>query len=199
LINSIFLLRVDAVYDLACTKVSGIVQEKEYENIQEGGVNDYVVLREKPASKPNVLQIEQYMGESFFDPLPVGKICMMPIVLYVSRYVSDSANPSRTFTFSGCTVMSKEYGDLDAEKSGLMTVRTKVAYQTVTVEGPEYENLTPSWKFDPNGKNYQGIGKRYANYSRLEQRKAERELMSRKWPNQRSARRITGRNGKWSS
>lgn len=31
--NSIFLLRVDALYDLACTRVSGITQEKEYENI----------------------------------------------------------------------------------------------------------------------------------------------------------------------
>ena len=40
--NYIFLLRVDALYDLPCTRVSGIVQEKEYENIMEGGVNGYV-------------------------------------------------------------------------------------------------------------------------------------------------------------
>lgn len=193
LINSIFLLRVDAVYDLACTKVSGIVQEKEYENIQEGGVNDYVVLREKPVSKPNVLQIEQYVGEQFFDPLPVGKMCAMPLVLYVGRYVSILSPASRIFTFSGCTVMSKEYGELDAEKSGLMTVSTKVAYQTVTVAGPEYEIPLPLWGFDPGGTRYQGIGVRNARINILEMRKAEKERMSRKWPEQRSARSVAGR------
>lgn len=132
--NYIFLLRVDAMYDLPCTKISGIAQEKEYENIMEGGVNDYVWLREKPASKPNTLQIERYIGENHFDPLPVGYQPQMPLVLYVSRYVNDFNRGTMTFTFKGVTVVSKKYGELDAEKSGLMSVTTEIAYQQVTVE-----------------------------------------------------------------
>jgi hypothetical protein len=132
--NYIFLLRVDALYDLPCTKVSGITQEKEYENIMEGGVNDYVQLREKPVSKPNTLQIERYIGENYFDPLPVGYQCTMPLVLYVGRYVRDFNRAVITFTFSGATVISKKYGELDAEKGGLMSVTTEIAYQQVTVE-----------------------------------------------------------------
>ena len=108
LINNIFLLRVDAIYDLACTKVSGITQEREYENIVEGGVNDYVHLREKPVSKPQILQIERYIGEKYFDPLPVGHRCTIPLVLYVSRYLNDFDNATMTFTFSGGVVTSKK-------------------------------------------------------------------------------------------
>lgn len=130
----IFLLRVDAMYDLPCTKISGITQEKEYENIMEGGVNDYVQLREKPASKPNTLQIERYIGENHFDPLPVGYKPQMPLVLYVSRRLNDFNRATMTFTFDGVTVLSKKYGELDAEKSGLISVTTEIAYQQVKVE-----------------------------------------------------------------
>lgn len=136
LTNYIFMLRVEAKYDLACSKISGIVQEKEYEHIQEGGVNDYVVLRRKPVSKPNILQVDRYVGENFFDPLVVGETLKKPLVLYVSNLLhrfNDNAN--LVFTFTGCTVMSSEYGALDAEKTGLMTVTTKIAYQTVAVTG----------------------------------------------------------------
>jgi hypothetical protein len=134
LVNNIFLLRVDAIYDLACTKVSGISQEKEYENIQEGGVNDYVHLREKPTSRPKILEIERYIGEKYLDPLPVGKKPLLPLVLYVSYSINDFDNAKMTFTFTGCTVLEKKYGDLDAERSGLMTEKTRIAYQNVTVK-----------------------------------------------------------------
>lgn len=152
LINNIFLLRVDAVYDLACTKVSGIVQEKEYENIVEGGVNDYVQLREKPSSKPNILQVERYIGEKYLDPLPVGKRCEIPLVLYVARHLKTFTDAPMKFTFSGCTVLSKKYGDLDAEHSGLMTETIQIAYQKVAVEKKANEIIKPLWKFDKSGK-----------------------------------------------
>lgn len=175
--NYIFLLRVDALYDLPCTKVSGIVQEKEYENIMEGGVNDYVQLREKPVSKPNILQVERYIGEDHFDPLPVGYQGTVPLVLYVSRYVHDFNRATMTFSFSGVTVTSKKYGELDAEKGGLMSVTTEIAYQQVSVENAAASEIRTQWAFDRAGWNYQGKGKRYASYDRQELRKAEMEML----------------------
>lgn len=186
--NNIFLLRVDAIYDLACTKVSGIVQEKEYENIIEGGVNDYVQLRVKPSSKPNILQVERYIGEKYLDPLPVGKQCEMPLVLYVDRNLNSFKDPPMIFTFYGCTVLSKKYGELNAEHSGLMTETIQIAYQQVNVEKEENESVKSSWIFDPTGKRYQGIGIRRATYNKDEVRKPDMEEMSRKWPEKRSAR-----------
>lgn len=188
LISNIFLLRVDAVYDLACTKVSGIVQEKEYENIVEGGVNDYVQLREKPSSKPNILQVERYIGEKYLDPLPVGKRCEIPLVLYVARHLKAFTDAPMKFTFSGCTVLSKKYGDLDAEHSGLLTETIQIAYQKVAVEKKANETIMPLWKFDKSGKKYGGTGLRRAQYDKNEIRKKEMEGMSRKWPEKRSAR-----------
>jgi hypothetical protein len=190
IINNIFLLRVDAIYDLACTKVSGISQEKEYENIQEGGVNDYVRLREKPVSRPKVLEIERYIGEKYLDPLPVGKKLSLPLVLYVSRYINDFDNAKLTFKFAGCTVLEKKYGDLDAERSGLMTEKTRIAYQYVSVDTADNEEIEASWKFDSTGKDYKGSGKRHAQYDKNELRKIEMQELSRKWPEQRSARKI---------
>lgn len=188
LTNNIFLLRVDAVYDLACTKVSGIVQEREYENIVEGGVNDYVQLRKKPSSKPNTMQVERYIGEKYLDPLPVGKQCTIPLVLYVYRHLDMLNNAPMIFTFLGCTVLSKKYGDLDAEHSGLMTETIQIAYQQVSVEKEANEILKPSWTFDKSGKKYQGTGIRRASYDKNEVRKRDMEKMSRKWPEKRSAR-----------
>lgn len=190
LINNIFLLRVDAIYDLACTKVSGIVQEKEYENIMEGGVNDYVQLREKPSSKPKVLEVERYIGEKYLDPLPVGKRCVLPLVLYVSRYLGKFDDAPMIFCFLGCTVMSKKYGELNAERSGLMTETIQIAYQQVKVakNENESEDIKPSWKFDAAGKKYEGIGQRHASYDKNEVRKKEMEQTSRRWPEKRSAR-----------
>ena len=188
LINNIFLLRVDAIYDLACTKVSGITQEREYENIVEGGVNDYVHLREKPVSKPQILQIERYIGEKYFDPLPVGHRCTIPLVLYVSRYLNDFDNATMTFTFSGGVVTSKKYGELDAQSSGLLTETTQIAYQKVSVSAIGNEEIVPSWSFDATGKKYQGLGKRHAIYDKNELRKKDMIRLSRKWPEQRSAK-----------
>lgn len=191
LINNNFLLRVDAVYDLPCRKISGIKQEKEYENITQGGVNDYVYLREKQVQKPQMLQIERYIGVGFFDPLPVGKQLSMPIVLYVSRYANDFKKPKQTFTFYGCTVTSKSYSDLDAESSGLMIETTQIAYQYMKVETNEKEvAVISTWKFDSTGKKYQGLGKRNATYSKEELRLQDMKEKSRIWPKTRSARTI---------
>lgn len=188
--NSIFLLRVDALYDLACTRVSGITQEKEYENIMEGGVNGYVHLREKPVSKPNTLQIERYVGEKYFDPLPVGYQSTVPLVLYVGRYLNNFNHPTMTFSFSGITVISKKYGELDAEKGGLMTVTTEIAYQEVVVTKSGKDVPRKPWAFGRTAKKYTGSGKRRAVYNKDEPRKKDMEALSRRWPEKRSARTV---------
>lgn len=190
LVSNIFLLRVDAVFDIACTKVSGIVKENEYENIIEGGVNDYVQLRRKPSSKANIMEIERYIGENFFDPLPVGRRLIMPIVLYVCRNLGGFANAPVIFTLSGCTVCGKKYGELNAEHSGLMTETTQIAYQQAVMVNTMVSIEDDVWSFDKSGNNYRGEGSRHANYDRREVRKRDMEKMSRKWPEKRSARTI---------
>lgn len=129
-----FLLRVEGNYDLPCKKISAITRELEYESIQEGGVNDYVHLRRKPVSSPFILEVERYVCAEYFDPLPLGKQLEMPLVLYVSSAAGKFGSPVRTFTFYGCIVMGKTYGELDAGGSGLLTETTKIAYQRLMVE-----------------------------------------------------------------
>ena len=50
-----------------------------------------------------------------------------------------------TFTFSGVTVISKKFGELDAEKGGLMSVTTEIAYQQVTVENANASEIREQW------------------------------------------------------
>lgn len=188
LVNTNFLLRVDAVYDLPCRKVSGFESEIEYETIQSGGVNDYVFLRQKPASKPHTFQVERYIEEDFFDPLTVGKIFEMPIVLYVSRYHNSFEQPKSTFTFSGCMVLSKKYGEMDAERSGLLVETTTIAYQQVLLENKDGDNPMAEWKFDKTGNDYLGTGNRKAISNNGEVRKADMKKNAKKWPDTKSAR-----------
>ncbi|MCM1257761.1 MAG: hypothetical protein NC307_07890 [Roseburia sp.] len=131
LINCNFLLRVESLFDIPCRKVTGITQEKEYETIQSGGVNDYVFLRQKPMSKTNTFQIERYICTDFMDPLPVGMQTTLPMLLYVSRYPNNFVKPQAIFSFTGCTVMSKSFSELDAAQAELLVETTIIAYQQV--------------------------------------------------------------------
>jgi len=133
LLNNNFLLRVDALYDIPCRKISNIKMEEEYETIQEGGVNDYVHLRKKPATKPHTIEIERYIGEKFFDPLPLGRKLDLPLILYVSRYANRFDESKLVFTFTGCTVIGKSYGELNAEVSGLMVQNITIAFENFYV------------------------------------------------------------------
>lgn len=187
LLNTNFLLRVEANFDLPCKRITGISQEKEYEPIQAGGVNDYVFLREKPVSKPSTLKVERYIGSGFFDPLPVGKRLELPLVLYVSRKASDFKTPKQTFSFSGCVVMSKEYGELDAEKSGLMLETTTIAYQTMTLEVSSKEQEQK----DESGTLKDTMLQFAKKQGKKQTQKAVNEVKRRIWPKVRSARTIS--------
>lgn len=144
-----FMLRVEGIYDLPCKSVHAFSRELEYDFIQEGGLNDYVHMLRKPISKPFTLEVERYVGVDYVDPLPEGADLMLPIILMVSRYQQQSSFIpfvcARTYVFTGCTVMKKEYGELAAERSQLLVETTTIAYREFAVlNAPWSEAATDS-------------------------------------------------------
>ena len=129
LVNFNFILRVELVFDLPCKSVRAFTRELEYEYIQEGGLNDYVHMRRKPASKPFMLEAERYAGIDYADPLPLGADLALPVILLVSRYAGHFFPATRTYVFTGCSVVKKTYGELNAEQSGLLTDTVTLAYR----------------------------------------------------------------------
>ena len=158
-----FVLEVEALYFLPIKTVRAFTKENEYEYIREGGVNDYIHLKRKPISKPFTFQIERYVGtERFLDPLANGTELILPLILYVFRHKSiqgftagPPAWPARIYTFTGCTVMSKEYGELNAERSGLLTETTTIAYrELIAVTNPfQSSSEQEEWKPEKDSKN----------------------------------------------
>jgi len=148
LINYNFLLRVEGMFDLPCRSISGFQKKEEYEYIQEGGVNDYVHIRRKPVSEPNTFQVECYVGTEQDNVLSLGTIFSMPVQILIARYPQEFENPKRIFEFKGCVVMEKNYGELNAEKSEILTEITTIAYQTMTCKDTKMESRKPVWKFD---------------------------------------------------
>ncbi len=142
-----FVLEVEGVYFLALKSVKVFNKENEYEYIREGGVNDYVHMRRKPISKPFTFQVERYVGtERFLDPLANGTELMLPVMLYVYRHKARSevidaapASPARIYTFTGCVVTAKEYGELNSEKSAILTETTTIAYRELMVVTNPFE------------------------------------------------------------
>ena len=131
-----FVLEVEGVYFLPLKSVRAFTKENEYEYIKEGGVNDYVHMKRKPISKPFTFQIERYVGtERFLDPLANGTELILPLILHVYRHAAmrgftalPDASPARLYTFTGCTVISKEYGELNSERSGILTGSDQLLY-----------------------------------------------------------------------
>ena len=130
LVSFNFMLRVEGAFNLPCKSVKAFSREMEYEYIQEGGLNDYVHMRRKPISKPFMLEIERYVGVDYIDPMPNGADLILPVLLLISRR-PDAFFPgaSRTYAFTGCTVTKKTFGELNAEKSGLLVETTTLAYR----------------------------------------------------------------------
>lgn len=128
-----FLLRVEAKYDLACKSVRAFRMENEYDYIQEGGLNAYVHIRRKPASRPLELEIERYVVNGDVDVLPVGAVLEQPLLLLVSRKLNRFEKASRSYAFSGCVVTGKEYKGPDAQSSELLTEKVTIVYQELLV------------------------------------------------------------------
>ena len=145
-----FMLRVEGVMDLPCKSIRAFSKEMEYELIQEGGLNDYVYMKRKPISKPFYFEVERYIGVDYIDPLPLGAELLLPVLLLVGRNPNNFAAASRIYTFTGCTVIKKDFGQMDAERSGLFVETTTIAYrELVIVDVPWSE----SYGYEPNDPN----------------------------------------------
>jgi len=123
------MLRVEGIYDVPCKSVHSFTKENEFEYVQEGGLNDYVHMLRKPVSKPFTFTVERYVGTDIVPPLPLGAELTLPIILMVSQHPNQFDNAKRTFVFTGCTVISKTFGELNAERSGLLTETIVIAYR----------------------------------------------------------------------
>lgn len=126
-----FSLLVEGVTNIPLRSVRAFTKEAEYDTIQEGGLNDYVHLRRKGATKPFTLQVERYADTSILtETLPVGYEAILPMILmvYDGRRI-DSNTPVRTYAFTGAVVMAKEYGELNAERSELLIETVTIAYR----------------------------------------------------------------------
>lgn len=109
--------------------VKSISQEPEQEYIQEGGLNGYVHVRPKPASRPYVLQIERYITSEYgnLPKLSPGTVLKAPLFLMAGHY---PGNPLRLqFKFTGCTVTGRSYGDLNASRAEAFTETISISYQ----------------------------------------------------------------------
>lgn len=173
LVSYNFMLRVEGVFDVPCKSIRAFTKENNYEYIREGGLNDYVHMRRKPIDKPFTFQVERYCGTDWFDPMPNGTELALPVILLISRSHNNFDEAKRTFAFTGCTVMGKEYGQLDADKSGLLTETTTIAYREMMCL--EIYSESDSGRFKFSGQDMEGNGVRYSNRNSNEMRKAQME------------------------
>ena len=126
-----FSLLVDGVINVPLRSVKAFKREAEFEYVQEGGLNDYVHMLRKGVTKPFVFQVEKYADASdVVETLPVGYEATLPILLMVYDGRNITSNmPIRTYAFTGAVVMSKEYGELNSERSGLLTETITIGYR----------------------------------------------------------------------
>lgn len=150
--NFNFVLRVDGMFDVPLKSVRAFTRENEYEYIQEGGLNDYVHIKRKPVSKPFTLVCELYIGSQLNDPLSNGTELTLPLMLYVGKNVGGKIsveNAGRYYVFTGAVVMSKEYGQLDAERAGLLTETVTIGYNRMfCITNPSDETGKPQWQMN---------------------------------------------------
>lgn len=202
-ISFAFMLRVEGVFDLPCKTVKGIRRENEFDYIQEGGLNDYVHLKRKPISKPFTFQVERYVGVNWVDPLPLGTELLLPVILFVNKECFPGLKPVRNYVFTGCTVISKDYGELNAEVSGLLVETVTIAYREMVCLDIPSDTLESDdvWKFD--GKKREGAGNRHYNsnlynkeWENTYNSMAKMEERAKLWPAQKSAKHNDGEQSK---
>ncbi len=179
LVNFNFVLRVEALYDLPCKSVKAFSRANEFEYVQEGGLNDYVHMLRKPISQPFTFQVERYVGVQLLDPLTLGTELVLPVVLMVNRMYGDSQTV-RYYLFTGCTVIAKDYGELDSERSGLLTETTTISYRELfCLDFPTVGGSAGTWEFDETTK--AGKGKQSAKHVAGEASKADFEKNAVLW------------------
>lgn len=132
--NFNFILHVEAIYNIPLKSVRMFQKNNKFEYIKEGGVNDYVHMKRMPITEPFTFQVERYISNSVLDPLANGAELMLPVILKVQKsdHMEDT-DCARLYVFTGCVVMGKEYGELNAERSGLATEVVTIAYKELFV------------------------------------------------------------------
>lgn len=133
-----YTLRVELAYDIAVKSIKSFSKNNAYEHIQQGGLNDYVIMKRKPVTEPFTIQIERYVSNALTDPLANGSELTAPMFLTVlkdpaSGFSDDATSTGRVFMFTGCVVTGKEYGELNAERSELLTEIVTIAYREMFV------------------------------------------------------------------
>ena len=197
-----FMLRVELAFDLPCRAIKGLRRENEFDYIQEGGLNDYVHMKRKSISRPFTFQVERYVGLDYLDPLPLGVELVLPVLLFVNPYPfrnSSFFKPVRSYAFLGCTVTAKDYGELNAESSGLLVETTTIAFREMAcIDLPSKWLNKNSWNFalDKDGKiDYEGQGDSNKNTrdaglsdaSKRSKKEMEEKAAERLWPKKASA------------
>ena len=126
-----FVMRLNAAIDIPLRKVMSFSQELEYETIQQGGVNEYVTLVQKQASQVRYFEVEFYVSKGYSHSLTLGASFTIPIMIIVSSVPGSFELESikRMYAFTGCTVIGRTYGELDAEKGTLIVETAKIAYE----------------------------------------------------------------------
>lgn len=192
LVNYNFMLRVEGMFDLPCKSVQGFQNQMEYEYIQEGGVNDYVHIRRKPVQNPGTIQVERYVINESKDYLAVGAFFEKPMQLLVARYPGEFNEPRRIYSFNGCVVASKQYGQLSAEQSGILTETMTIVYQSVKCTDTSNEKLKEVWKFDGKKKEGNNVraAKKLEDYGIKETDFKKANKNARRWPDVSSAKNI---------
>lgn len=133
-----YTLRVELAYDIAVKSVRSFTKNNAYEHIQQGGLNDYVIMKRKPVTEPFTIQIERYASNALTDPLANGAELTAPMFLTVLKsptvsFTSDATNTGRVFMFTGCIVTGKEFGEMNAERSELLTEVVTISYREMYV------------------------------------------------------------------
>ena len=134
-----FTLTVEGIYDIPLRSVKVMQKQNNFEKIREGGVNDYVHLKRMPITEPFVFQVEKYLSNSVLDPLANGAELTLPVFLKIQhgqgseRKGMEDTDAARVYMFTGCVVMGKEYGELNAEKSALATEVVTIGYKEMFI------------------------------------------------------------------
>ncbi|GEM_PF-2882656 len=128
IINFCFSLRVEGLYNIPLRSIKGLTKKNSYEPIIEGGLNDYPHMKRKQVTEPYQFQVERYVTTGLLDPLSNGAILTLPVLLFVWKD-QDGKYPEKTYVFTGCQVAGKEYGELNAEHSGLMVETITIMFE----------------------------------------------------------------------
>ena len=110
----------------------GIIYNSKF--VDEADVTGWELLwNEKYAGK--ILMFDNLLGfgqgasvsmTNVIDPLPLGAELVLPVMLFVYK---DMSTIGRTYVFTGCTVIAKDYGELNAEKSELVVDTITIAFR----------------------------------------------------------------------